>query len=176
MNQFGKYIGGDAIRFERLLPGSIERVWSFLTTRENLATWLFPGDIELKVGGRVHLEEPNGFMTGKVTRCDPPRLLAYTWGAKGEMPESEVSWELEARGKETLLVLTHRRVAPGFRSQVGAGWHQILDTLEARLAGKEPQGGMAAFDRYLAHYSKEVGPPSAEGQKYIEQARAAERR
>jgi uncharacterized protein YndB with AHSA1/START domain len=40
MADLGQVIDGDAVRFERLLPGLIERVWDFLTKPEHLATWL----------------------------------------------------------------------------------------------------------------------------------------
>jgi uncharacterized protein YndB with AHSA1/START domain len=40
MADLGQVIHGDAVRFERLLPGPIERVWDFLTKPEHLATWL----------------------------------------------------------------------------------------------------------------------------------------
>ena len=40
-----------------------------------------------------------------VTRCDPPRVLSYTWGE-----HSEVTFELSPQGDDVLLVLTHRRL------------------------------------------------------------------
>lgn len=39
MNDRGT-IAGDTVRFERLLPGPIERVWSYLTEGSLLTTWL----------------------------------------------------------------------------------------------------------------------------------------
>ncbi|HUK06032.1 MAG TPA: SRPBCC domain-containing protein, partial [Burkholderiales bacterium] len=43
------------IRFERLLPGPIERVWEYLTVSEKRAAWLAAGEFDLRVGGRIEL-------------------------------------------------------------------------------------------------------------------------
>ncbi|WP_234274916.1 hypothetical protein [Billgrantia zhangzhouensis] len=37
---YGKDIAEDSIRFERLLPGPIERVWAFLTESDKRGLWL----------------------------------------------------------------------------------------------------------------------------------------
>lgn len=179
MSEFGKIVG-DGVRFERLLPGPIDRVWRYLTTREGLAAWLFPGTIELRIGGKVDLEDanaPGGRFSGTVTRCDPPRALAYTWleVSGSGVPPSEISFELEPRDADVLLVLTHRRMAPGFLAQTGAGWHAHVDILAARLAGKEPEPSMRAFERLLPHYVAEAGRPSAEAQTFIDRARAQQK-
>ena len=39
------------IRFERLLPGPIERVWAYLTESDKRAKWLAAGDMDLRPGG-----------------------------------------------------------------------------------------------------------------------------
>ncbi len=44
-----------AVRFERLLPGPIERVWDYLTKAELLSGWFGNGEIEARVGGKVSL-------------------------------------------------------------------------------------------------------------------------
>src|SRR5204862_6966597 len=69
------------IRFERLLPGPIERVWEFLTDSQQLPVW-FGGVgmqyvIEPRPGGEVNLAD--GHIRGVVTQWQPPRLLGYTW-------------------------------------------------------------------------------------------------
>jgi len=179
MTDFGTIVGGNSVRFERLVPGPVERVWRYLTTRDGLGAWLFPGTIELRVGGRVELEDanaPGGKFTGTVTRCDPPRLLAYTWmEVSGSGAPSELSFELEPRGDRVLLVLTHRNMAPGFLAQTGAGWHAHVDILAALLAGKQPEPSMRAFERHLPHYVAQAGKPSAEAQKFIDRARAQQK-
>ena len=40
MNEYGTLIGNNSIRFERLLPGPIERVWAYLVEPDKRALWL----------------------------------------------------------------------------------------------------------------------------------------
>ena len=55
MSEYGIVTEAGAVRFERLLPGPIERVWAYLTEPEKRGTWLAAGPMELRVGGRVEL-------------------------------------------------------------------------------------------------------------------------
>ena len=47
-------LDGLVARLERLLPGPIERVWAYVTESDKRATWLAGGEMELRVGGKVH--------------------------------------------------------------------------------------------------------------------------
>src|SRR5580692_4691380 len=76
------------VEIERLLPGPIERVWDYLTKPEFLATWL---------------DEANP--RPKIQRSEPPAMVEYAWNS-----DSTVRIDLEARGQEVLLKLTHRRL------------------------------------------------------------------
>jgi uncharacterized protein YndB with AHSA1/START domain len=81
---------------------------------------------------------PEGFgaehsMESRITECEPPRKLTFTWGG------GDVAIALEERGGKVLLTLTHRRIVErSARVMIGAGWHAHLDILAARIAGKEP--------------------------------------
>jgi uncharacterized protein YndB with AHSA1/START domain len=153
------------VRFERLLPGPIERVWVFLTSSEQLAEW-FGGHgmrytIEPREGGAVNLAD--GHIRGVVTQWKPPRLLAYTWNvfAPGETespyPESYVTFELQPRGGDVLLTLTHRPVLEGFGAQTMMGWHTFLDLLGALLRGEQPEPRQVVMERNRVRYGvKEV--------------------
>jgi uncharacterized protein YndB with AHSA1/START domain len=142
------------VRHERVLPGPIERVWAYLTDSEKRKTWLASGVFDLRVGGKADLhfdhsnitseKAPDEYKGGKhdspgtITRLDPPRLLSYTFGAAG--PESEVTFELEPRGKGVLLVITHRRIADRKTMiNVAGGWDVHVGILEDRLNGEEPR-------------------------------------
>lgn len=163
MSDYGELIGAGAVRFKRLLPGPIERVWGYLTEAEKRGRWLAGGETELRVGGNVDLHFHNAGLSslpdtpppekyadlpekmsfcGKVTRCDPPRLLSYTWigGDENKDEDSEVTYELEERGDEVLLTLTHRRITTReMMSSVCGGWHTHLDILIDVLQEREPQ-------------------------------------
>lgn len=136
-------------RIERLLPGPIERVWQYVTDPAKRRLWFADGPAELHVSGRIALQFRFSTLTseatppgkdescevrGRVTRCDPPRLLSFTWGEGSDA--SEVTFELTERGSDVLLVVTHRRLDPPQMIAVASGWHTHLDMLADTLAGR----------------------------------------
>jgi uncharacterized protein YndB with AHSA1/START domain len=156
MNSYGVVTEAGTVRFERLLPGPIERVWTYLTDSEKRGTWLASGAMELRPGGKATLtwhhadlssekEPPPKYKdmkgghsaTWQVVRCEKPRLLVCLWPMK--IGDTEVTFELSERGKDVLLVLTHRRLDRAAMLSVGPGWHAHLAVLESRLAGAEPR-------------------------------------
>jgi uncharacterized protein YndB with AHSA1/START domain len=172
----GTLVDSTTVRFERLLPGPIERVWEHLTRPELLSTWLCKtASIDVRGGGRVELTMDHGdeglpenvkekivdaekvtpIVRGTITRLEQGRALAYTWedliGATAAV-KSEVTFELEPRGEEVLLVLTHRRVDLKYVPQVLAGWHTLLDVLEMRLRDTPAFRFMDRFEANLALY------------------------
>jgi uncharacterized protein YndB with AHSA1/START domain len=139
-------------RIERVLPGPIERIWAYLTDSEKRQTWLASGPMELRVGGQVALRfrfselsaektprdrNDECVVNGRVTRCDPPRLLSYTWG---DGPgASQVTFQLSPHGEEVLLVITHQRLADrGTMVNAASAWHThvgiLLDQLDGQVA------------------------------------------
>ena len=152
-DQFGVITEAGAVRFERLLPGPIERVWEYLTVPEKRRLWLADGPMELTPGGEMELTwrnselarpdevTPERFalfegasMKGRILRVDPPRLLVHSWDE-----DAEVIYELAERGDKVLLTLTNRKL-PNRAEIVGVsgGWHSHLALLAARLEGVEP--------------------------------------
>ena len=55
MSHYGERIDETTVRFERLLPGPIDRVWAARTDGDPRATWLAGGSTDLRVGGKVEL-------------------------------------------------------------------------------------------------------------------------
>lgn len=171
MNDFGIITEARAIRFERLLPGPIERVWAYLTESDKRGKWLASGPVELRVGGQVELHfqhadlspqtepipdkykqyENGASFTGQVTRCEPPSLLSHTWE-----DGSEVTFELTPQGEDVLLVLTHRRLTPGIMVSVAGGWHTHLGILVDHLNGRVPQPFWTAHARLEAEYERRI--------------------
>jgi uncharacterized protein YndB with AHSA1/START domain len=182
MTELGTIIDAHTVRFERRLPGPIERVWDHLTKPEYLATWLAAGEMDLRVGGRVELcfdvgEVPQraragAIIRGVVSRAEPPRLLACSWidastdlpAAEGPVADSAVSFELEARGEQVLLVLTHRRLPTAFLANCGAGWHTHLGILLARLRGEQPEPFLSVYRQLLPAYVEQVATLEAGAQ------------
>lgn len=149
-------VNGSTIRFERLLPGPVERVWAYLTDSDKRATWFAGGEFDLRIGGRIELNfahenlsadktAPERYKNaarsrfeGRITRLEPLRALAYTW--KWGEEDSEVLFELAPKGKDVLLTIEHR--LPGPREQkvsVASGWDTHTGILADVLSGVEPR-------------------------------------
>jgi uncharacterized protein YndB with AHSA1/START domain len=161
-----------------MLPASAERVWAYLTDSGKRRLWLAGGEMELAAGGRVehlfrHRElsaeptperfremESSPTMLGEVTECDPPRLLAYSW--PGDNGASEVTFELFPEGSNTVLVITHRRLADRQTMvMVAAGWDAHLGILADRMDEAEPRGFWSAFARLEPLYRQRFGTQEA---------------
>ncbi|MFC3551719.1 SRPBCC family protein [Lysobacter cavernae] len=172
MNDFGTVIAPGTVRIERSLPGPIERVWDYLTESGKRASWLASGEMDQRVGGSVELvfhnseltrnDEPppakyaqyagESRMSGTITACEPPHLLAYTWGK-----ESEVRFELRAQGDRVQLVVTHSRLPDrNTMLSVASGWHVHLGILIDRIEGREPPGFWATHTRLEAEYARRM--------------------
>ena len=174
MSRYGERIDDTTVRFERLLPGPIERVWEYLTDGNKRAKWLCGGETELRIGGKITLRFHNASLSpqpdieppekyadlpetmsfsGTVTRCEPPKLLAHTWDFEDE--HSEVCYELEEAGDRVRLVLTHRKLAT--RDEIvsaSGGWHTHLDILEDVLSGREPKAFWKTHTPLEAEYER----------------------
>jgi len=169
--EYGVLKDSETFRIERLLPGTIERVWSYLTDPERRRKWFGDGPMELRAGGGVELQfefsglsaeatppdqENSCTVVGIVTQCEPPRLLSYTWGT--EPDASEVSFELEARGEQVLLVITHRRLRNREMAvKVASGWHAHLALLCDHLNDREPRPFWTTKTRLEDEYRDRLG-------------------
>jgi uncharacterized protein YndB with AHSA1/START domain len=164
------------IRIMRTLPGPIERIWTYLTDPAKRSRWFAGGPMELHVGGKVELffqhknlapdETPpekfvnlhnEGFkMPGTILRCEPPRVLSYTFD-----DNSDVTFELIPQDAKVLLILTHRSRGEDlpFLSGYASGWHTHLNLLIALLDGTPPPPFWATHTRLKAEYEKQL-PPS----------------
>jgi len=153
-DQYGQFTGPAELRIVRTLPGPIERIWDYLVDPEKRSRWFAGGPMEPRPGGKLTLRfrhkdlapdetppedhkqfhDPGHSMDGVVTRFEPPRVLAFTFGSDGE---SETTFELTPQGKDVLLVLTHRATGGDvpYMASFGAGWHTHVALLIALLEG-----------------------------------------
>jgi uncharacterized protein YndB with AHSA1/START domain len=117
--------------WDRAYPQSLERVWSAISSPEEISTWMkFPTELEPRVGGKIHIAfSAEGSLEGIVCNFESPSLLIYTWG------DSLVNWKLEGDAAETRLHFSHVGVRPELVAGLGAGWHAFLDQLQDYLAG-----------------------------------------
>ena len=153
-DQPARFNGPAELRFVRILPGPIERVWAYLVEPEKRARWFAGGPLEQRPGGKVTLHvrhknlspdetppegqkeshDPGRHVSGTVTRCEPPHVLAFTFAHYGD---SEATFELTPEGPNVRLVLTHRGKGDDLSYMTGfaSGWHTHLAHLIAELEG-----------------------------------------
>jgi uncharacterized protein YndB with AHSA1/START domain len=93
---------------------------------------------------------------GKVTRCEPPYVLAHTWEFGEE--SSEVCYELTKQGDRVKLVLTHRRLETADTVlSVSGGWHTHLNVLVDVLCGDKPRPFYKMQMQYESDYGERLG-------------------
>jgi uncharacterized protein YndB with AHSA1/START domain len=175
--EFGVVTEAGTVRFERLLPGPIERVWSYLAESEKRGKWLATGIMEQRAGSTLQLrfrhadlsptveETPERFrhmeggatVTAQIKRCEPPKLLVMTWehGPKQALA-SEVTFELTPRGDKVLLALTHRRLDRATMLMVASGWHTHLAILGDTLGGATPRPFWSTYNRIEKEYERRL--------------------
>jgi uncharacterized protein YndB with AHSA1/START domain len=171
-----EHADGYELRFERHMNHPVQQVWTALTSPAQLAQWFAPGEIELSLGGRVHLvfTDGDGVIDGRVTAIAPPRLLEFTWTDKGD-DFGFVRWELGANNGGTRLVLTHTVPESARASGVPmlAGWHTLLEQLAALLDGQPlplPGDRWQAFHDHYAQAGVMGTPPGNQGDSSNDEA------
>jgi len=166
---YGEMIEPTTLKIQRVLPGSAERVWDYLTKSDLRRQWLASGEVEMKPGAPFALtwrnneltnpsgKIPDGFgaehtMQSRIVECDPPRKLKFTWGSGGD-----VTFTLEPRGERTLLTVVHTGLVDrGVRTKVGPGWHAHIDVLAARMGGTEAAPFWDNWSRLQKDYESRV--------------------
>lgn len=145
-DSYGVLTDPTTLKIQRMLPGPIERVWSYLTDGELRRKWLAAGQMELKPGSAFELVWRNDELTDppgtrpadmgtehrmqcRVLECDAGHRVVFTWGAN-----AEVSFQVDRRGDNVLLTIEHKRVTErAVLLNVSAGWHAHVDVLVAVL-------------------------------------------
>ena len=173
-DQHGKFISPKEVRIVRTLQGPIERVWEYLTQPDKRSRWLCGGVLEQKAGGRVEfamvhknlapnekppakyaqVQDPGVTFEGRVLRCDPPKLLAFTFGSD----DSEVTFELTPQGRDVVLVLTHRVRGDEEEAELtnyASGWHIHLAHLLSQLEGTPRPAFWSAHARLVTEYEEQ---------------------
>jgi uncharacterized protein YndB with AHSA1/START domain len=167
-------INSAEVRFLRLLPGPIERVWEYLVDPGKRSLWFAGGTSEQHVGGKSKLVFNNKTLAPGpevvpdklkdcagdniesnivVTRYEPPHVYAFQWD------EGEVVFELTPQGEKVQLVLTHRKL-PDHKEllSVSGGWHIHLTVLIAKLEGSPQPPFWSTLERLNDDYEKMFGP------------------
>jgi uncharacterized protein YndB with AHSA1/START domain len=109
-----------------------EQVWEAIATSAGNAGWLFPAEIEERVGGTMvmHRQPFGGDATAKITAYDPPRRFALVEDTGPDMPPWAYELLIEGRAGGTTIV----RVVIGF-DEGGEGWEEMVEGAAEGWAG-----------------------------------------
>ncbi len=167
MNTMGVIVNSHTVRIERLLPGPIDRVWEYFTKPEYVSTWLMECTLEPKLQGLISLRSepiPEGtiendqvephvtMIRGLISEFNPPRLIAFSWYQHEYGAATNLRVELDQRGDQVLVVLTHSHLDPEFMAAVAAGWHANFEALIALIRGEEKPDIYPLFEKLLEEY------------------------
>jgi uncharacterized protein YndB with AHSA1/START domain len=145
------------LRFRRDLAHPPERVWQAITSAAELTAW-FPQQVtgEWRVGAELTFgDAEHGSFTGEVLRCEPPRLLEYTWGP------DVLRFELEPSAAGCTLTLVDTFREQGKAARDAAGWHVCLDSLDAALNGAELGDSKSRWSAVHPGYVTAFGPDAS---------------
>jgi uncharacterized protein YndB with AHSA1/START domain len=141
---------GPIVQLRRRLKAGADQIFDLWTKPDLMVRWMspFPGTVvckascDLRPGGAFSLvmssEAASREVSGTYVEVDRPRKLVFTWiGPLTNDVNTLVTVELNPRGDETELVLTHERLPTSAIVEGHTrGWGHILDHL-AGAASKD---------------------------------------
>ncbi|WP_327092164.1 SRPBCC domain-containing protein [Nonomuraea sp. NBC_01738] len=151
--------GRPALRFERTLSHSVERVWQAVSVPAELERW-FPAAAAWTPKAGETFEAYGA--SGEVTEVDPPHRLAWTYAGQ------VYSFDLAADGAGCRLVFTHVIDDRGLSAQTATGWDAYLSRLEPYLDGEEisEQDAHAHWAETHERYAERFGVDPAPGRRF----------
>jgi uncharacterized protein YndB with AHSA1/START domain len=131
------------LQIRRRVRASAEEIFDLWTKPDLIVRWMSPyprtvdckASCDLRPGGAFSLVMSSGEssreVSGTYVQIDRPRKLVFTWiGPLTNNMTTLVTVELNPRGNETDLVLTHERLpTPAIHEGHTMGWGNILDHL-----------------------------------------------
>ncbi len=131
------------LSFVFYIAAPIQQVWQGFVSKETNAT-IFMGadfDVDLHPGGAMSWTgpgkdgKPTRYVTGTITRAEPPTLLEYRFGMGDGAVMSRVRIELTPESEAVKVVVTNDEFAdddPAY-TQNADGWPRILSRLKTLL-------------------------------------------
>jgi uncharacterized protein YndB with AHSA1/START domain len=159
--------GRPALRFERTLAHSVERVWRAVSVPAELERW-FPAAPEWTPATGETFEA--GGVTGEVTEVEPPHRLA--WNYAGEL----YSFDLTAHGDGCRLIFTHVVNDRALSAQTAAGWETYLMRLDPHLTGGflSEEAAHEQWEELHERYAERFDIDPTPGRQFAEGLRAGQ--
>src|SRR5215217_6269980 len=157
--------GRPALRFERELTQSVERVWRAVSDPAELERW-FPATADWTPAAGETIEV--GRMKGEVTEVDAPHRLAWTFNRE------RFSFDVSPREGGCLLVFTHVFDHRTRAAQTAAGWEAYFSRLDAHLAGGflSEEEAHEPWEAVHERYAERFGVDPTLGRRFIAALRA----
>ena len=124
------------------IASSQQKLWDALTMGEFTRQYWSGRDIrsDWKAGSAIEMVTETGAIDwhGSVLKCDPPRLLQFTFkfeenkALSGE-PFSKVTYEIAKSGSGARLTVTHEGLTQAVFNDISMGWPEILSSLKTLL-------------------------------------------
>ena len=172
MNKYGEVREDGTLKFVRMLPGPIERAWSWLAVGEKRAQWLCGGGDARRAGETIRFEFHHENLTPhdetipdkykemaqgvsydvEITACEPPNRLVVWWTS----PEgdNEIEFRLsEADGKVKLELFQRGEIPAEHVLGSCAGWHTHLDIMADKLSGATPKPFWPTHEALFREYA-----------------------
>ena len=151
--------GRPALRFERRLAQSVDRVWRAVSEPAELERW-FPAAADWTPAVGETFEAAG--MTGEVTDVEAPHRLAWTFDG------DRYSFELTSQEGGCLLVFTHVFDDRALAAQTATGWHAYFTRLDAHLAGGHlsEEEAHAGWEDVHERYAEQFGVDPAPGRRF----------
>jgi uncharacterized protein YndB with AHSA1/START domain len=181
MDDSAQKIDDHTIQFVRILPGPIEKVWSFLEDSDKRGQWFARGKLASKVGETFEMQFKHSDLsphqatapermaeidktghgsTNRLLAFEPPHRLSFTFGSDTR-PEtaSRVEFLLAQEGapadNKVRLTLTHSQIPDrDYMRNVSGGWHAHLAVLQYRAEGQTPPAFWDIWRKFDSVYDK----------------------
>ena len=184
VNDFATKLDDRTVEFVRVLPGPIEKIWSYLEDSDKRGQWFAKGELPKKPGEHFELRfkhselsphqaeapermkeiDKSGHSADNVLlKFEPPHLLAFTFGpsTRPGLEPSVVEIRLKEEGDKVRLTLTHSKL-PDRAMMIGVsgGWHTHLAILQYRAEGKTPPAFWDVWRQYDGVYDRRYAAES----------------